>query len=274
MTSGGHLDDGRLSALLDGEAGSADAAHAAACARCAARAAAWREARRLVATSPAVLSPWQRDIAVAAALGAVPAAGDEQVPLAGAHPGARRRQRARRLVTPAAAAVLIGALVAGAVVAASHGGGSSSKSPAAGVHVAAPSAAGRSPSGTAAGPASPNGPNAGPVAGGPAGHAAGRPAALGSFSGTAPLVRALSSALGGAAATTTTPAVPGGSGPWAGLSCAYKAPSAAGVGLALWGATLDYDGMPAQVFVFTRDGRRLAVVLADAGCAVLARVSF
>ena len=52
MSVGPHLDDTRLSALVDGEAAAGDIDHAAACADCAARVAAWQEARRLVAAAP------------------------------------------------------------------------------------------------------------------------------------------------------------------------------------------------------------------------------
>ena len=67
VNAAGHLDDTRLSALLDGEGAASDVDHAAECPDCGHRLAVWQEARRLVATPagagaarPSATPPWPR----------------------------------------------------------------------------------------------------------------------------------------------------------------------------------------------------------------------
>ena len=102
--TGDHLDDDRLSALLDGAGTDADRAHLAGCDRCAERSEALQTVADLVASPPAAPPVATRDAAVAAAL----AAADRPV---GVVPRPVRRHPPAWLL-PAAAVVALVALVA------------------------------------------------------------------------------------------------------------------------------------------------------------------
>jgi hypothetical protein len=97
-----HLDDGAISAHLDGEAGPDEAAHVASCDACAGRLAELRAAAAAIG-APVTLEPADREGAIAAALAA--AAPSRVVPM-------RRRPRPTRSTWLAAAAAVILVLVA------------------------------------------------------------------------------------------------------------------------------------------------------------------
>jgi hypothetical protein len=90
-----HLDDSRLSAVVDGKAPAADLAHTEGCERCRTRLAALRAAAALVASPPPPPDPARREAAIAAALDALPGRSP--------HPLVPRRRPA--WIVPAAAAV-------------------------------------------------------------------------------------------------------------------------------------------------------------------------
>jgi hypothetical protein len=274
MNAAGHLDDTRLSALLDGEGAASDAAHAAQCPDCGHRLAVWEEARRLVATPPEPAPPAQRDAAVAAALAqrdAAVVATRPAGPVMAWEDDRRRRRVPWGRIAAAAAAVVVVAGAATAIV--RSGGGSSSstasKSASAGpASTGAPSAGAGAPSGSSA---ATNEPGPGPA----------QLASLGAMPGPDPLVARLRSTLAALAA-----APPAGPAPSAGVtpeaqavfrSCLLTAASGAGVPLGtppVMEASLIYQGVPAAVFVFEVGALHVAEVTAESGCGGLARLPF
>ena len=268
MRAGGHLDDERLSALMDGEAEPTDVAHARSCAECSARVEAWRQAVRLVAAAPVDPPAGVREATIEAALGAVAPAhadavddGPERAPL-GPPAGRDRHHRRRRLIShyrpglAAAAALLI---VVGGVSAAValEGGGSSNKA-----------ASGASSASTASGATGTSATSAG--------------SGLGSFSGTGPLasrLRSIVSSPAQAAPFASNSASVSGSASAAPVAatapttptCPSRAAAAANATTpAIYHAALTYRGDAALVYVFAVDGRDVAVVERSADCATLA----
>jgi len=268
-----HLDDDRLSALIDGAGDPADIEHAEGCPSCRARLDTWREVRGWLAADPPAPDATRRDAAVAAALAAVPS---EVVPLA----PRRRPPVLIGAVAAVAAAVILVAVIALAV--SGHGrksGGrlSAARPPAAKV---APRPAPAASSAGAARAGEGNANSAGGASGGGTSSGAFSPAAsppLGDYQGPGALVAALRPALTGAAAETySVPAADGVASPGFGV-CVAPATSAAGQHAGtkpVLEATLTYLGSPAQVFVFPDATRHVAVVTRVPGCALLADVTF
>jgi hypothetical protein len=287
VNAGPHLDDDRLSALIDGEATPDDLAHAAGCSECSTLVAAWREASQLVASPAAPPPAAQRDAAVEAALNAAvaPAAAPDDDPGPGPVSLATRRYRAKRRapravigsrIAAAAAAVIV---IAGLAVAVDHSGGSSSKSSSAAGPAASQSTTqvpAVTPS-TRVTPSTVPQPNTRGTFGSTSGTASsGRPQALGSYQSPASLVAPLRAAL------ARTPS--------ASNSTAQQAPSPVGLARCQSGAAADagvksssvpalvasltYQGAPAQVFVFTGGTGHVAVVVSGPGCVLLTHLAF
>lgn len=268
---GPHLDDERLSALLDGVAEPSDAAHADGCPECAARLAGWSQARRLVAVAPAVASEGQRDAAVQAAL----AAFDSSERAGGSGPidlGAARRRRLAgisggRGAAAAAAAAIV--LVAGMAFGLSrigheHTTATSARSSEAASSTTAKAAAPSPPAGASASQA--RGVGAGPDSASPA------QGSLGSFSDMAALIQNLRAQ----APAARTPNVLYNSAMTSLGRC--RAPfAAAGVSANTSPekvATLEYDGTQAEVFVYAMPHSHIVVVVNASTCGVLARGAF
>jgi hypothetical protein len=247
-----HLDDERLSAVVDGLADADDAAHAADCPECRARLHHWQRVVGQLASVPEpTADDSRRDAAIAAAL-ATNTFGIE---------GARKRRGlGRSPLAGLAAAVLV---VAGLAFGLSQAGGGSPKTASSG---GAASASANSSS-TAAGRVAPLAPStptnapsalAGPTAGG-----------LGTFDTPSSLVAVLRQY-----ATKQTLGVPN-SRPASG--CRDKTAAYASVSPATsptFGAALTYRGQPATVSVFATNTGHVAVVESDDGCVLLARVSW
>ncbi len=265
MTAGRHLDDIRLSALIDGEGAADDAGHAAECPDCGARLAVWQEAYRLMATPPEPAPPAQRDAAVAAALAQL-APGQPTDPVVSLVDGRRRRVRWGRIAA-AAAAVVVVAGVATTIVRSDGGSGSSPVSKSASAGPAAPSAS--------AGPAAPAGASAATNA---PGSRPAQVASLGEVQGPDPLVARLRSTLAGPPRTGRGPAA----AVTPGAQAAFRrclAPAAAGAGVPVGTppvleASLTYHGVPAEVFVFEVAAHHVVEVTAESGCGRLAGVTF
>ena len=289
-----HLDDERLSGLLDGDAAEPDvAAHLQACDRCTGRQAELARARAALATVPVEpLDEVTRRRLLTAALDAV-----------GPVPAARRRwaQRHPALVGSAAAAIL--AVLVGIPFVAGHGGGGTKQSLSAAAPQAAPSEPGaylgdlgdlgdrdqlRLRLSGAAGSVAAR--NAAPAAAGGATAAPAAPAASPSAAGVPP---------------STTPNAPGGSG---GSGATKSAGSTAADSAAPYSteaqlasdpdradtdrcvaALLDgparggrltrsgvgtWQGRPAVVAAFELSGGTVAFVTDRAGCAVLDRFTY
>lgn len=254
-----HLDDERMSSLLDGIGDPEDAAHVALCALCASRFETWRDAARLVAARTTPVPDAQRDAAVSCAVAMAPLR-------------SRRHRRHRRMLhlnrvaaLAAAAAVVVGA---GGGIAALAATGNGSSSPSA--HGVSGASAG---AGASAAPPVSSTPDFGPAAAQSAAAGASAGSGLGRFESVAAVVAALRSVVPGAAAGPAATDSPSSSTPATG-SCAAVADSAGGAGPAVYRASLTYRGTPASVFVFDRSGQRVAVIVETAGCRVIARASF
>jgi negative regulator of sigma E activity len=252
VSSGPHLDDGRLSALIDGEAPAGDLEHATACPECGARVAAWQETRRLVAAAPEAPPAERREAALAAALAE---AGQAVTPVASLPD---RRGRLARWARGALAVAAVLAL-AGVVAGVTHTGGSNNN--------ARSSSAG---AGTTAGQAS------GPSTGSPS--TGSQPVAhLSAVDGPEPLVASLRSALSRPSTGQSTPGTATAGSDAAVEACLRPAAADAhlpgGTRPALE-ASLTYRGTLAGTFVFDSGSQHVAVVLAEAGCRLLADVTF
>jgi hypothetical protein len=282
MSPTSHLDDDRLSALLDGEAGAVDVQHADGCPDCRRRVAAWRATTATLAVQPEPVAAVQRQAAVEAAVKAAAEAGlaavepartpppDQPIPLVD-----HRRRWAAFSWTRSAAAVAAVVLVAGIAVAISHigDGGPNPSSTAAGVT--------RPPAGSQAGPAA-----------GTAGQSSASAApvvnvALGSFQNPAGVVAALQVQLGQLGSTSTAPsaqrsASPSTAGPppeAAGVPPPCQAPAVSGAkatpqSIPVLDATLTYRGSPARAYVFMVADRHAVAVVGVPGCRLLAVATF
>jgi anti-sigma factor RsiW len=261
-----HLDDGRLSALLDGEASADDVQHADGCPECRTRVASWRAVTTKLVVQPGPV-PAQRDAAVEAALAAIEAAvsssPDRSRPLAG-----HRRRRAAFSWPRLAGAVAAAVGVAGIAVTISHlgGGGSGPASTAAGV--TRPQAA--SPAARASATPSQNSASVVPTAG----------VALGSYQDPGGVVAAVRDWLGSRSGAASTPGATPGPPPAAAAvppPCLTQAASRAKVApqsVPVLDATLTYRGSPARAYVFAVAGRHTVAVVAEPGCGLLAVGSF
>lgn len=256
-----HLDDERLSDLIDGVATPTDVDHVAGCADCRARLAAWEAGLRLVADKP-VAPDAVRDAAVAAALAAAdePEAEPDVAPIVPLT--ARRRVRWARAVAGVAAAVL----VVGVAYAAVHGNHSQQHGTVSG---AAASELPASASTTAPGHGTFSGSTTEPNSSS-AGGASGAQVSLGAFTTVTALGGALRPLIGSAGVS----AVPSG---FSANRSHCPVPTAdsglPGAPLVLT-RSLEYQSTPANVYVFASSGSYAAVVISTASCAILTRFTF
>jgi anti-sigma factor RsiW len=261
---GSHLDDERLSALVDDEASAGEEAHAATCPDCAARAAAWRSARDALALAPDPPSAAERAAAVTAALtladGMGPAVGPPGPPGPPVRLAGRRPPPGRRVRIAAGVAVL--AAISGVSLAVTRGGGSSHTT--SGTSVSAP-----------AGPAAAHSASvsAGPAGTGSAGTGGAQAVVtLPGDQGPATLVAALRAALRVTPATEDIrPAPPA----W--RRCLAVAATHAALppdSTPALQVSLTYRGAPAQAYVFGSARAHIAEVVATPGCSWLAGVRF
>ncbi len=284
MSTDPHLDDDRLSALIDGEAPPDDLAHAAACPECSTRVVAWRGVSHLVSIPPEPPSGARRDAAVEAALkaGAVHIPASEDYPGARPVPLAARRDRGQprgprarigSRIAAAAAAVIV---IVGVAVAVSNNGGSSSKSSSAG-STASPSTL----DDRAAAPVTPStlvvpSAGAGSQTPGPTAAPSARPEVLSGDQSPASIVRSLQAALAQTPSGINSIAQASPSA-LAFAPCLNRAAADVGVrsgSVPALEASLTYQGAPAQVFVFPVGAGHVAAVVGGPGCTLLTHVAF
>lgn len=258
-----HLNDERLSDLIEGGGSEADLRHAEFCVECRSRLDAWRDAVRAVAAPPTI-SETRRAAAVEAAIAAVPrseavpARGDKQVVDLGEH---RKRTRRATTVRVAAAAAAVVAIAGVSTVVATRGGKASHRT------ITASPTTYQTGVGQGGGASS--------EAQAPAVATAGR-SDIGSIDSTAQLVVALEaagtsstssgSAFSGAAASAgANPASPG----------AARCPATSVPGATLvTEATLAWKGTPAVAFVYADPHGHVALVKAAVSCTLLATASY
>jgi hypothetical protein len=300
VTPGPHLDEDRLSALIDGEATAEDEQHVLACAGCGAKLEAWRTTLGRLTDPVPLLDATQRDVAVEAALTAAassPPSGTVGSPEEAGSPGqagppgeagssgevgspeeagsapavgaaapvslSYRRRGAARLLRPRVAAAVAAVLViAGVVVALYHPGGGSDHPTAAPVTSVVPS----------------SGASALVPSGVPATGGAGID--LGAYQDPAALVAAVRARVDGSslpaprspAASGVAPALPPGPTP-----CLSQARAYAGVladSAPALAATATYRGEPARVFVFQAARGHTVAVVGVPGCRLLATATY
>lgn len=258
-----HLDDERLSDLIEGEGSEADLRHAELCAECRSRLDAWRDAIRAVAAPPTI-SETRRAAAVEAAVAAVPRAGaiqardDKQILDLDGH---RKRTRRATTVRVAAAAAAVAAIAGVSTVVATSGGKSSHRT------ITASPTTYQTGVGQAGG-ASSEAPT--PVA-----PTVGR-TDIGSIDSTAQLVAALEAA--GTSRTSSGPAFSGaaasaGAKP-ASLGTASCPETSVAGGTLVTEATLAWKGTPAVAFVYADPHGHVALVKAAVSCTLLATASY
>jgi negative regulator of sigma E activity len=280
VSSGAHLDEDRLSALLDGQATRQDLQHVDRCRECTERLAAWQDVAFRLAVDPSTPDAPQRDEAVRAALAAVVAAnpavatslssGSSPSPDPAPPAGARvapLKQRHQRWTTRTRVLVVAGGIAAAIAVAA------------AAVGVSGSGGGGPGPASNAAGPTeSPVASSLPPAgAGAAAPRASGPPAGLGDLGAlqtSSSLVGALQSRLMAGAASSAAGTAPG---PAARPPC--QAEAAAGAGVApqtppQLEATVTYRGESAEAYVFPAGGRWVAAVVGLPGCGLVTVVRF
>ncbi len=268
----GHLDDDRLSDLIDGVGTGEDLAHVAACDHCSARVRQWRGVLGEVSRPPAT-SPKTRDAAVAIALSHAttdlsPGPDGQIVDLS-----ERRARRGRRLLASVAAAAV--ALVVGVSAALLAGSGGNPNHHAT---VASPRSGSTTPSAGASGGTASAGSGAG-LSG----------SYLGNIDNAAQLVSALRSL-----PAAPFPAVPAGGSAGSAQSAAGSSENGPGIspsGISSSGGSacappsvpgaalkdisgLTWKGTPATVFVYSGPHGYTAYVRSDSGCSVLATVSY
>ena len=255
-----HLDEHRLSELVDGAGSGADREHVEGCTECRARLGEMQDVIRMVASAPAV-SEAKREEAVQAALaefnhvqeagasGQLPGVADLD-----AHRAKRRRLMGIRSAAAAAALVTIGGVSA---LVAETGSGTR--------HVASKTAA--SVPRATAGSGSVTG---GSGQSGSAGSAVSQLPDLGSIGGDAQLIGALKA---------SSPSPPSAE-PFASSQQAQSAKNAScqapavSNGSPVLVATLTWKGTPALAFVYSTQQRRTAIVESSATCKVLATVTY
>lgn len=244
-----HLDDDRLSALVDGVAEPEDAAHAASCLECGARLAAWQAVVSRVAADPVVPDDGRLDQAVAAALDA----GTDGSVTDLSEVRRRRGLRPPAAAGVAAALVLLAGLNFGL---AQIGSGSNHHNSTTSAGAAAPAAGNGASGSTGKAPVARN---------------------LGSFESTTALVPAVkalveptrgSPALFGPSSTVATPSAAGA------VSRSCPAPVQNTLNRPFVAeANLTFKGVPSIVSVFTGAGGHTAVVTSTS-CAFEAEFSF
>jgi negative regulator of sigma E activity len=294
-----HLDDERLSALIDGEGTPVDEEHVRTCAECAAALAAWERTVDALAEPAVFAEAARRDAAVDAALDAAlaaaagasvagtpsrvdgPAESRGAAPCGGPVPLANRRRERVAFFWPrvavAAAAVIV---IAGVAVGVSTSGGGGTSHPAAAPVVSTiPSAA----AGSAA-----EAPSAAPTTG--VGNGVPGPSNvvsdLGSVQDSGGLVAALQERLNSlnpdglnpgsgtpTASSTVVPRVPSPTTSACLPQAASYAQAPAG-SRPVVAAGLTYRGSPAQVYVFQVGGHHTAVVVGVPGCRSLTVAAF
>ncbi|HEX6393685.1 MAG TPA: hypothetical protein VFZ97_09600 [Acidimicrobiales bacterium] len=269
-----HLDDERLSDLIDGAGSDTDRAHVAHCDSCRARWDAWKEVSRAVSTRPQA-SAEQREAAIQAALSGAETHGTERTGASVVDLALRRKRHRVRVISRAAAAAAAVALISGVSAALVSGGGGNTSQ-----HASTAAPASRLP------PARSGGPAASPL--GLAPPAATAPLiALGSVNSAAQLVNALKAttgsatsgsaagggvAAGGSAAGSSSPAPASAVSPTPGETACTPPPSLDGTFDEE--ATLVWKGTPAVAFVFLSPNGHRAVVESDSRCKVLATVPY
>ena len=265
MSGAAHLDDERLSDLIDGAGTDHDVAHIADCDQCRARLESWRYATKAVSTLPPA-SEERREAAIEAALSRVGDRTDEEDEVIDLD--ARRRRRhfglAARLATAAAAVGLI-AGVSSALVTSGGGGSTHPTSTAALPRVVALGDVNNSNELVAA----LKGTGGSTALGGTAGEGSG--AAGASSEGLAQ-----SGSAGGTAGTAIGSVTPAAA-PAAKLSAPGQtpcSPPAKRYGSLTERATLVWKGPPAVTFVYSVSNRHTAVVESSATCKVLATVTY
>ena len=300
MTPGPHLDEDRLSAVIDGEATAEDQQHALACAGCGAKLEAWRTTLGRLTDPVPLLDATQRDVAVEAALAAAasanpaepgapgvaagagavaeaagsPPAGAAGSPAEAGSPPAvgvatpvslaehRRRGAAPLLRLRVAAAVAAVLVIAGVAVAVYHPGGSSDHPTAAPVTSVVPSKA-----------ASAAVPSGVPATGGAA-------IDLGAYQDPAALVAAVRaqvdssspSAQRSPAASVVAPGLLPAPTPC--LSQARADARVPGDSAPALAATATYRGEPARVFVFQAPRGHIVAVVGVPGCRLVATATY
>lgn len=265
-----HLDDDRLSDLIDGAGSDADRAHIAHCESCRVRWEAWREVSRAVSAIPRA-SDEQREAAIQVALSRAGAHGDDTSGISVVDLAVRRKRRRVRVVSQAAAAAAAVALIAGVSAALVSGGEGGTR------HQASTGAPTTRPAGGASG-----GSASSPSAAAPAIPVSPLPT-LGNVNSAAELVTALkatnvsatsgSAAAGGSAAGSSGPAPASAVKP-SSLGQASCAPPPNQDGSLDEEATLVWKGTPAVAFVYSSPKGHRAVVESDSSCKVLAAVTY
>jgi hypothetical protein len=252
---GPHLDDERLSGLLDGPAEASDAVHADACPQCATRLAGWRQARQLVAAAPGVAPEGRREAAIQAALAAFDTAEEsgDSAPIDLTEVRRRRSRLPAATAAVAAAVILVAGLAFGLSRVHHHPAVSSAASGVAGTKTTSNPVL-RSPQ---AGISNAATPLQGVEAGGTNGPA--------TSSNMSALIQTLRSRPPAALAPSA-------------LSKRCAAPSAA-AGVASNSSpesetTIEYAGIPSLVFVYETSHSHVVVVVDASTCAVVARGSF
>lgn len=232
-----HLDDERLSALVDGLDEPEDAVHAADCPDCGARLAAWQAVAARVAAVPPLPDEAKVDQAIAAALGAG---------VTGSVTDISEARRRRTLRAPAAVAAAVLVVVGLSVGLAQIGSGTHHPSNSATAGGAAPSAA--SGGGISSHKAAVEGGN------------------LGTFENTAALIPALQRLVGSRMATNGGTSAPAAQAPPS--NCTAQAQQELATTTSnpypQAEAALTFRGVPSYVAVFTSAGRRTAVITSTA----------
>lgn len=257
-----HLDDERLSDLVEGGGSEADLRHAEICAECGFRLDAWHDAVRAVATPPTI-SETTRTAAVEAAVAALPRSNGvatSDVKQVADLDGHRKRSRGAFAVRVAAAAAAVAAIAGVSTVVANGGGNASHRTV-----TASPTTyhAGVGQAGGASSEA--------PVPPAPTS----RSTDIGRIESTAQLVTALE------AASTTTPPSPAFSGV---AASAGAKPTSLGPapcpatsldgGTLVIEARLVWKGTPAVAFVYANPRGHVALVKENVSCRVLETASY
>jgi hypothetical protein len=253
-----HLDDDRLSDLIDGIGSDNDRVHVRHCESCRARWEAWRDVSRAISTIPPG-SDERREAVIEAALAHMAIHGEAASETLVVDLAQRRKRRRLRVATQAAAAAAVVALFAGVSAALVAGGGGRASHQAS---TAAPTTQHAASSGAAA---------ASPSEAAPAAPTRSSPlVALGDINTDAQLVTALratnvSATSGSAASSGPKPSSFGQT------SCA---PPPNQAGSPNEEATLVWKETPAVAFVYSSPKGHTAVVESDSGCRLLTTVSY
>lgn len=259
-----HLDDERLSDLIEGGGSEADLRHAEHCAECRSRLDAWRDAVRALATPP-IISETRRAAAVKAAVAAfprsdvVPARPNRQVVDLD---GRRKRSRRASTVRVAAAAAAVAAIAGVSAVVANGGGEKASHRTVTASPTTYQTGVGQAGGASSEAP-TPLAPTASTTD-------------IGSIDNSAQLVAALEAS--GTNRTSSGPAFSGaasstGAKPSSPGSASCPATSVAG-GTLVTEATLIWKGTPAVAFVYADPHGHVALVRAKVSCRLLATASY